>query len=225
VGHAARISVVGILWAASCGGRQDAGVHRVGVVARTTEALVATSSASPDALEPPPDVDEPASVGPRSKPLPNGLFNPMPSGVMAGYRADTGLDIAGSPRPVFAIAAGKLDYAEAGHTSWTGKRDSPFTVRIELDEPIPWKDRSITHVWYAHLSALTVEQPEGHTPRARIVAGQQLGISGTARGSPHLHLGLLLDGEVSQSWGSFLLEDDVRQVLGGWRRAARLPSE
>jgi len=144
---------------------------------------------------------------------------------MAGYRADTGLDIASPPRPVFAIAAGKLDYAEAGHTLWTSKRDSPYTVRIELDTPIPHKGRLVTHVWYAHLSELSVNQPEGHTPRARIAAGQQLGVSGTARGSPHLHLGLLLDGDVSQSWDTFLLEDDVRAVLGGWRRGARLPPE
>src|SRR5262245_48007183 len=29
---------------------------------------------------------------PRSSPLPSGFYNPMPGGVFAGYRADTGLD-------------------------------------------------------------------------------------------------------------------------------------
>src|SRR5688500_15364367 len=40
------------------------------------------------------------SAGRRSKQLPNGLYNPMPNGVMAGYAADTGLDIAGYHLPV-----------------------------------------------------------------------------------------------------------------------------
>jgi murein DD-endopeptidase MepM/ murein hydrolase activator NlpD len=149
----------------------------------------------------------------------------MPGGVMAGYRADTGLDIAGSPRPIFAIAAGTLDYSEPGHTLWTGPRDTANTVRMELAEYIPWKGRKITHVWYAHLSALENHQPEGSATRRRIEAGEQLGISGIANHSPHLHIGMLLDNVVSQEWGSFLLEDEVRQVLGGYKPRARLPDD
>ena len=162
---------------------------------------------------------------PRSSRLPSGFHNPMPGGVMAGYRADTGLDIAGSPRPVYAIAAGTLDYSEPGHTLWVGPRDTANTVRMQLAESIPWKGRKITHVWYAHLSALETHQPEGWLPRRRIQAGEQLGISGTANHSPHLHIGMLLDNEVSQSWGTFLLEDEVRVVLGGYKRGAKLPEE
>ena len=142
---------------------------------------------------------------------------------MAGYRADTGLDLAGSPRPVYAIASGTLDYSEPGHTLWSGPRDTNNTIRIELDEPIPFGDRKITHVWYAHLSELERVQPEGAPVRARVEGGERIGVSGTARGSPHLHLGMLLDGDVSQRWGTFLLEDDVRAVLGGYRKGHRLP--
>jgi hypothetical protein len=148
----------------------------------------------------------------------------MPGGVFAGYRADTGLDIAGSPRPVHAIAAGTLDYSEPGHTLWVGPRDTANTIRIELDEPIPFEGRRVTHVWYAHLSALERIQREGDLPRARVAAGDKLGVSGRANGSPHLHIGMLLDGEVEQRWGTFLLEDDVRKVLGGYRTGARLPA-
>ncbi|MCC6553291.1 MAG: hypothetical protein IT372_09770 [Polyangiaceae bacterium] len=154
--------------------------------------------------------------------LPSGLHNPMPGGIMAGYMGDTGLDIAGNRLPVYAIAAGTLDYSEAGHTLWTGKRDTPYCIRIELDEPIPWEGRQITHVYYAHLSELAYQQAEGAAERIRIEAGERLGISGVANGSPHLHLGLLLDGEVEQTWGTYLLEDDIRQVLGGLRRGARV---
>jgi len=160
---------------------------------------------------------------PRSSPLPNGLYNPMPGGVMAGYRGDTGLDIAGNRQPVYAIAAGTLDYSEPGHTLWTGPGDTANTVRLRLDEPIPYRGRRITHVWYAHLSALQHHQPEGAAERIRIAAGEQLGISGVANGSPHLHLGLLLDDDVTQYWGTYLLEDQVREVLGGYRHRQRLP--
>jgi murein DD-endopeptidase MepM/ murein hydrolase activator NlpD len=148
----------------------------------------------------------------------------MPGGVFAGYRADTGLDIAGSPRPVHAIAAGTLDYSEPGHTLWVGPRDTANTIRIELDEPIVFEGRRITHLWYAHLSALERIQREGDLPRAHVEAGEKLGVSGTANGSPHLHIGMLLDGEVEQRWGTFLLEHDIRKVLGGYRTGARLPA-
>lgn len=179
---------------------------------------------------PPPPVEARAAPAPpppppkpRSARLPSGFYNPMPGGVMAGYQADTGLDIAGSPRPVYAIAAGTLDYSEPGHTLWTGPSDTANCVRFELDVPIPYKGRKITHVYYAHLSRLETLQHEGETPRRHVEGGEQLGWSGVARHSPHLHIGLLLDGEVEQYWGTFLLADAVRGVLGGYRNGQRLP--
>jgi hypothetical protein len=95
-------------------------------------------------------------------------------------------------------------------------------VRFELDEPIAWRGRRITHVYYAHLSALERHQAEGAEPRAHVEGGERLGVSGVARGSPHLHVGLLLDGDVSQAWGTFLSEQEIREVLGGLRNRARL---
>lgn len=165
------------------------------------------------------------SRSPEAPPLlPSGLVSPMPGGYVAGYPVDTGLDIAGMSMPVYAIAAGTLDYAEAGHSAWTSPRDSPYSLRIELDEPIDLDGRRITHVWYAHLSALDVEHREGELPRRRVAAGERLGKSGVANGSWHLHLGLLLDGDVSQDWGTFLREDEVRAVLGGERAPLRAGS-
>lgn len=175
-----------------------------------------------------PPGEPPAPIAPkeRSGPLPSGFYNPMPGGVFAGYRADTGLDIAGSPRPVYAIAAGWLDYSEPGHTLWTGPKDTANCVRWRLETPIRWKKgRQITHVYYAHLSRLEYVQAEGSPKRQRIEAGEKLGISGTANHSPHLHIGLLLDGEVEQYAGTFLFEDEVREVLGGYRNGTRLPRE
>lgn len=185
--------------------------------ALAVEAPAAAKSAPDPADAPSP----PALLKDLAPRLPNGLFNPMPGGILAGYRADTGLDIAGFRRPVHALASGTLDYSEAGHTLWTSKSDSPYCVRLALDAPIPWKGRRITHVYYAHLHAIEHHQPEG-APRTRVQGGERLGVSGIANGSPHLHLGLLLDGRVDQSWGTFLLEDEVREVLGGYRKGFTL---
>lgn len=194
---------------------EGAELARAAGVLPGTPATAAPATASPVAAAP---------AAPRSTQLPSGFFNPMPGGVFAGYRADTGLDLAGSPRPVHAIASGTLDYSEPGHTLWVGPRDTAHTIRIELDEPIPFEGRRVTHVWYAHLSALERIQREGDLPRAHVEAGEKLGISGRANGSPHLHIGMLLDGEVEQRWGTFLLEDEVREVLGGYRTGVRLPA-
>lgn len=163
------------------------------------------------------------SAGPTSELLSCGLSNPMPGGFMAGYRADTGLDIAGMALPVFAIGDGVVDYAEPGHTLWTGPGDTDLAIRIRLDDPIAFGDRTITHVWYAHLSELAFEQAQDAKPRRRVKAGEYLGKNGKANGMWHLHLGLLLDGDTSQGWGTFLLEDDVRKVLCGMREKGRLP--
>jgi murein DD-endopeptidase MepM/ murein hydrolase activator NlpD len=160
---------------------------------------------------------------PHSPPLSCGLANPMPGGVMAGYAGDTGLDIAGTPRSVYAIASGMIEYAEGGHTLWNGQNDSPYALRIRLDTPIAFGERTITHVWYAHLSALVREIHEGSGELVHVAAGARLGTSGTANGLAHLHLGMLLDGEVEQTWGTFLVEDDVRSVLCRWPATTRLP--
>lgn len=161
----------------------------------------------------------------KSKMLPSGLYNPMPGGVISGYRADTGLDVMGIKMPVYAIASGWIDYAESGHTLWTGPRDTANCVRIELDEPIVHGHRRITHIYYAHLSKLEHIQPEGQSPRTRVEAGDLLGTSGVANGSWHLHLGFLLDGEVEQTWGTFLYDDEIREVMGKYRNGNRLPKE
>jgi len=149
----------------------------------------------------------------------------MPEGVLAGYRADTGLDVMGIKKPVYAIASGWVDYAEAGHTVWTGPRDTPYCVRIELETPIVVGERKVTHVYYAHLSELVMEQAEGAARRVRIEGGERIGTSGVANGSWHLHLGFLLDGEVRQVWGSYLFEDEIREVMGKYRKGSRLPKE
>ena len=169
-----------------------------------------------------------ASSAPRSPALPNGLFNPMPGGFVGGYPADTGLDIAGFHQPVYALAAGTVVYSESGHTRWAS---DDRAVLLQLDVPIVIDDVPaseggrgvITHVWYAHLSELRFQQARGTRPARRVGGGELLGVSGIANGSPHLHLGLLLDGVTDQRWGSFLRDGECREVLGSWRRGQRLP--
>ncbi len=189
----------------------------------------ASPSEVPDLVVPPAPTastsEEPVSLGPRSGSLRAlHLRNPMPGGIFAGYAGDTGLDLVGSPRAVYAIAAATVDYAEKGHTRWTGPKDSPYCVRLTLDQPIAWKGKKITHAYYAHLSAVAFEQPESAKKKRHVEPGEALGTSGTARGVPHLHLGLLLDNEVEQDdWTFILREGEVRTALGGYTNGEVLP--
>lgn len=152
------------------------------------------------------------------------LANPFPSGVVAGYVGDTGLDIAGKHLPVYAVRAGFVDYAERGHTVWTKPPDTPLSIRIEFDEPLLWRGKRITHAYYTHMSKLAFEQAE-HAPSRRHVAdGEFLGVSGLGNGMPHLHLSLLLDGHVEQDrWETLLLPGEIASLLG-YRNGSRLPS-
>ena len=155
------------------------------------------------------------------------LASPMPRGNLGGWPGDTGLDIAGDHLEVFALAAGTLDYSEWGHTRWTTGKDTAYSVRLALDEPIPWGDHGehrITHVYYTHLSRVDTAQREGSETRKHIATGERIGVSGIGNGTPHLHLGLLLDNQVEQdSWTFILREHEVRRVLGNYKNGARLP--
>ncbi len=202
----------------------EAGIH--GGLPETDVRLLAAPAPTPstdpiaEAEPPPPPPPPPESLSP---PLACGLRSPMPGSYTAGYAIDTGLDLAGIKMNVHAIADGKVIYAEGGHSRWSSPRDTDLAVLIELDEAIPAGDRKVTHVWYAHLSELAFEQPRTNTKRRRVVAGERLGTSGVANGSWHLHLGLLLDGNTSQRWGTYLVEDEAREVLCGLRPRQRLP--
>ena len=163
----------------------------------------------------------------QSRRLDGGLFSPMPGGIVGGYPADTGLDIAGFRLPVYALASGTLIYSEKGHTRWSTDDNA---VLLRLDEPIaapPTGDgepRWVTHVWYAHLSQLRYRQSGDARRPQRVEGGALLGISGIANRSPHLHLGLLLDGVTDQRAGSYLRDDECRALLGALRRGQRLPA-
>lgn len=151
----------------------------------------------------------------------------MPGGYLGGWAGDTGIDIAGDHLAVHAIADGTLDYSERGHTHWTRGRDTPFSIRLALDTPIPWGpngERRITHVYYTHLSALVTTQPEDAPVHKHVVGGEKIAVSGIGNGTPHLHLGLLLDGQVEQdSWTYILREGEIRQAMGGYRNGTLLP--
>lgn len=183
--------------------------------------VAAGAAAAPEPPQAQPEPPPPESLSPE---LSCGLRSPMPGSFTAGYAADTGLDLAGIKMSVHAIADGKVIYAEAGHSLWSSPRDTDLAVLIELDEPLAAGDRKVTHIWYAHLSELAFEQPRLFSKNRRVVAGERLGTSGVANGSWHLHLGLLLDGDTSQRWGTFLLEDAAREVLCGLRARQRLPA-
>jgi murein DD-endopeptidase MepM/ murein hydrolase activator NlpD len=171
---------------------------------------------------PVPNVTAGASL---SAPLRNAaLRSPMPHGTLGGYAGDTGLDISGHYMPVHAIADGVLEYSEWGHTRWRGPDDTAFSIRLRLDHPLSFGNRRVTHVYYTHLSSVVTVQPESSSTPKHVVAGERIATSGVANHVPHLHLGLLLDGQVEQdSWDFILREDAVRSVLGGYRNGEVLP--
>jgi murein DD-endopeptidase MepM/ murein hydrolase activator NlpD len=150
----------------------------------------------------------------------------MPGGYIGGWYGDTGLDIAGNHLPVYAVAAGILEYSERGHTLWMTPPDTPFSVRIALDEPVPWKGtHRVTHVYYTHMSRLEFEQAEGAPVRRHVEAGELLGVSGIGNHVAHLHLGVLLDGVVEQdTWDGILREGDIRALFGGYKNGELLPA-
>jgi murein DD-endopeptidase MepM/ murein hydrolase activator NlpD len=150
----------------------------------------------------------------------------MPGGYVGGWYGDTGLDIAGNRLPVYAIAAGTLDYSERGHTPWMDPPDTPYSVRLALDEPIPWKEtHRVTHVYYTHMSKLEVDQSESAPVHRHVEAGEQIGVSGVGNHVAHLHLGLLLDGQVEQdSWEWILRDDAIRRLFGGYKNGELLPA-
>lgn len=190
--------------------------------------------APPPAPSPPPppapvtaaQEPEPPPPLPLSPPLRNkNLFSPLPLGFLGGWGGDTGLDIAADHRPVYALAAGTLDYAEWGHTRWTTGKDTAFSIRIKLDSPIPWGEQKITHVYYTHLSKVETEQKEGAEKKKHVVGGERIGVTGIGNGTPHLHLGLLLDNQVEQdSWTYILREGEIRKVMGGYKNKEQLPA-
>ncbi len=166
-----------------------------------------------------------ASTPTLSPPLRNAaLRSPMPGGSVGGWAGDTGLDISGRYLPVHAIADGTLEYSEWGHTRWRGPGDTPWSVRLRIDAPIQIGAHRVTHVYYTHLSAVVTDQSESSPNKKHVAAGERIATSGIGNGVPHLHLGLLLDGQVEQdSWDFILREDAVRRVLGGYRNGETLP--
>lgn len=198
-------------------------------VSEKTADPLPTKAAAPADPEPAkPTIIRVPYEGVRSPALRGGtLHSPMPGGFLGGWNGDTGLDIAGNRLDVYAIGAGTLDYSEWGHTLWTRGKDTAYSVRLALDEPIPWGtggEHKITHVYYTHLSKLETTQAEGAPTRKHVEAGEKIGVSGIGNGVPHLHLGLLLDNQVEQdSWTFILREGDIRKVFGNYKNGELLP--
>lgn len=212
-----------------CSSEEVTATPRVAAPVASTEVghgseVAALVVADPVATAPPAPAIAPELLSPSLRNA--ALHSPMPGGSIGGWYGDTGVDISARYLPVYAMADGTLDYSEWGHTLWKGKGDTPFSVRIRLDAPIPWRGRKVTHVYYTHLSAVVTNQPEGAKVKKHVVGGEPIATSGIGNGVPHLHLGLLLDDQVEQdSWEFILREDAVRAVMGGYRNGETLPAK
>jgi tape measure domain-containing protein len=157
---------------------------------------------------------------------PSGLINPVvgtTSSNGGGYDADTGLDIITKEgSKIIAALAGKLIYAERGHVAQMGQDSSPATpgkqdqhsVLVELDKPFEYSGKLIRYMYYTHLRALEKsianKGQDAGLPQ-RIEAGQLLGESGVANGTPHLHVGAVGDRQQS----IFLNQSQLKELLYG----------
>ena len=115
------------------------------------------------------------------------------------YLGDMGTDI-GLPvgAPIVAVGDGTIIYAEKGHTPWTTPPDTPYSVKIKLDQPIQRNGRSYPYVFYTHLKSV-----ETRAKGSRVRAGDLLGRSGIGNSVPHLHISFSQDMAIAQYMGPF----------------------
>ena len=119
----------------------------------------------------------------------NGMIRCI-NGTDQGYDSDEGLDI-GAPigTPVYSPCNGTFRYSEYGHTPWDGPNDTAYSIGIWLDSPISFAGEQIEYVFLTHMSSL-IYNIAPDTSNQRVQMGELIGYSGTANGSPHLHIGL-----------------------------------
>jgi LysM repeat protein len=121
------------------------------------------------------------------------MIKPMKSATVQGVGNDHGGADLFAPMgtPIYAIANGKITYSEYGHTVNTGKHETPYSVKILLDQTITYAGTSYPYVYYTHMQSNLVYNvgSSGSKPNTiSVKQGQVIGYSGTANNSPHLHL-------------------------------------
>ena len=137
------------------------------------------------------------ATGRTTPPGGHGLIVPVPGATAAAngaYAADTGIDIlvpVGSP--VVAAASGTIVYSERGHTPWNTPPDTPNSVLMALDRPIPYQGREYGLLWYTHLSRLRFQVPDGSGHGPHLSQGDLVGWSGVGNRVPHVHMGIAAD--------------------------------
>ena len=109
--------------------------------------------------------------------------DPMPGGVLGGYSGDTGLDIGGSRLPVYAIAAGTLDYAGMGpHALGRPARYGVLRAHHALAcaHSLARSTRSPTSTMRACPASSSRSPSTPASDRRHVAAGERLGTSGIA---------------------------------------------
>jgi len=136
---------------------------------------------------------------PKPSPVAEGqLVLPIPGATKinnGAYESDSGIDImVPVGTPVVCAASGTIIYSESNgrHTPWNRPPDTPGCILIALDRPFQWKRKSYGYAWYAHLSWLRFDVPDGSVG-PHVEQGEQLGRTGRGRNVPHLHFGVVAD--------------------------------
>jgi len=115
------------------------------------------------------------------------------------YDGDIGTDI-GVPvgTPIVAVGDGSIIYAEYGHTPWKTPPDTPYSVKIKLDEPIRRGGKLYPYVFYTHL-----QRVEPRAKGSRVKVNEIVGWSGIGNRVPHLHISFSQDKAVKYYMGPF----------------------
>ena len=110
------------------------------------------------------------------------------------YEGDSGTDIGCPVRtPVFCVSDATVIYAEWGHTPWTEPPDTPYSIKLRLDNPIKRNGQSYPYVFYTHLSSV-----ETLSKGQKIKAGRLIAYTGVGNNVPHLHISFSEDTAVTK---------------------------
>jgi len=131
------------------------------------------------------------------------------------YDSDSGVDFACPVgTEVYSPCDGYIIYSEWGHTPWGTINypglDTPYSILIEMKDPIIFEGKEYYYVWMTHMSKLVYNVPDGGYKE--IKQGEYLGKTGLGNRNSHLHMGILIDR--AQKDGDFMPPITMERFMG-----------
>ncbi len=128
--------------------------------------------------------------------------------------------------PVYSPVSGTLVYSEYGHTGNTGFEETPYSIKITLDEAITIGGSTIQNVFMTHFSGLVYNCSSVENCNRTIQKGELIGFVGNAAGTaeslgwaPHLHITVCLNSGCGTGITTSIIEDAFEISSGTARKA------